>query len=101
MKQIKKLVSMVEAANDKCSEERKQVEAMRTENLVMIGNLVHPSVPISNDEVCLSECTSVNSPVSHKLKYLWNVNDHQLTVCAVSYCCLKVLNVHEHMEHHL
>ena len=99
MKQIKKLVSLVEAANDKCSEERKQVEAMRTENLVMIGNLVHPSVPISNDEVCLSECTSVNSTVSHKLKYLWNVNDHQLTVfvqhpipvCAASYCCLKPL----------
>ena len=52
MKQIKKLVSMVEAANDKCTEERKQVEATRTENLVMIGNLIHPSVPISNDEVC-------------------------------------------------
>ena len=48
---------MVEAANDKCNEERKQVEATRTENLIMIGNLVHPSVPISNDEVCL---TSVN-----------------------------------------
>ena len=55
MKQIKKLVSMVEAANDKCNEERKQVEATRTENLVMIGNLVHPSVPISNDEVCVME----------------------------------------------
>ena len=23
-----------------------------------------------------------NRPVSHKLKYLWNVNDHQLTVVA-------------------
>ena len=44
---------MVEAANDKCGEERKQVEAERTENLVMIGNLVHPSVPISNDEVTI------------------------------------------------
>ena len=55
MKQIKKLVSVVEAANDKCNEERKQVEATRTENLVMIGNLVHPSVPISNDEVCVME----------------------------------------------
>lgn len=42
---------MVEAANDKCNEERKQVEATRTENLVMIGNIVHPSVPVSNDEV--------------------------------------------------
>lgn len=51
MKQIKKIVSLVETANDKCNEERKQVEHTRTENLVMIGNLVHPSVPISNDEV--------------------------------------------------
>ena len=42
---------MVDTANDKCNEERKQVEVVRTENLVMIGNLVHPSVPISNDEV--------------------------------------------------
>ena len=52
MKQIKKVVALVEAANDKCSEERKQVEVARTQSLVMIGNLVHPSVPISNDEVC-------------------------------------------------
>ena len=51
VKQIKKVVSLVEAANEKCNEERKQVEAVRTENLIMIGNLVHPSVPISNDEV--------------------------------------------------
>ena len=58
MKQIKKLVSLVEAANDKCNKEHKQVEVMRIKNLVMIGNLVHPSVPISNDEVCL---TSVNN----------------------------------------
>ena len=25
---------------------------------------------------------NVNSPVSRKLKYLWNVNDHQLTAVA-------------------
>ena len=51
MKQIKKIVAMVEAANHKCSEERKQAEATRIENLAMIGNLVHPGVPVSNDEV--------------------------------------------------
>ena len=54
MKQIKKLVAMIEAANDKCNEELKQTEAIRTENLAMIGNLVDSSVPISNDEVCYS-----------------------------------------------
>ena len=59
MKQIKKLVSLVETANDKCNEELKQVEATRTKNLVMIGNLVHPSVPISNDEVCLTSVDCV------------------------------------------
>ena len=42
---------MIEAANDKCNEELKQAEAIRTENLVMIGNLVDSSVPVSNDEV--------------------------------------------------
>ena len=51
MKQIKKLVAMIEAANDKCNEELKQTETIRTENLAMIGNLVDSSVPISNDEV--------------------------------------------------
>ena len=54
MKQIKKLLSMVEVANDKCSEESKQAEATRTKNLVMIDNFVHPSVPISNNEACLN-----------------------------------------------
>ena len=52
MKQIKKLLSIVEVANDKCSEESKQAEATRTKNLVMIDNFVHPSVPISNNEAC-------------------------------------------------
>ena len=52
---------MVEAANDKCSEERKQVEAERTENLVMIGNLVHPSVPVSNDEVMVDVSYHMNA----------------------------------------
>ena len=61
MKQIKRVVSMVEAANDKCSEERKQVEAERTKNLVMIENLVHPSVPISNDEVIVDVSYHMNA----------------------------------------
>lgn len=64
VKQIKKVVSLVEAANEKCNEERKQVEAVRTENLIMIGNLVHPSVPISNDEVNY-HTTLISLPVGH------------------------------------
>ena len=52
---------MVEAANDKCSEECKQVEAERTKNLVMIENLVHPSVPISNDEVIVDVSYHMNA----------------------------------------
>jgi len=45
---------MIEAADEKCTEERKQTEATRTQNLAMIGNMLHPSVPISNDEVLCS-----------------------------------------------
>ena len=61
MTQIKKVVLMIEAADEKCTEERKQTEATRIQNLAMIGNLLHPSVPISNDEVCVpvSACVYV------------------------------------------
>jgi len=65
--QIKKVVSLIEEADEKCTEERKQTEATRTQNLAMIGNMLHPSVPISNDEVvcwCNGVCSTliVQSP---------------------------------------
>ncbi|XP_060629203.2 serine--tRNA ligase, cytoplasmic [Anolis sagrei] len=48
--QIKKVRLLIDEAVLKCDEERLKLEAERFENLREIGNLLHPSVPISNDE---------------------------------------------------
>lgn len=42
---------MVDEAAEKMDSERLKLEAERFEYLREIGNLLHPSVPISNDEV--------------------------------------------------
>ena len=52
MTQIKKIQSLTEEASDKTKAEIKECEVERYKHLVMIGNVLHPSVPISNDEVC-------------------------------------------------
>ncbi|XP_044531866.1 serine--tRNA ligase, cytoplasmic isoform X1 [Gracilinanus agilis] len=48
--QIKKVRLLIDEAIIKCDAERIQLEAERFESLREIGNLLHPSVPISNDE---------------------------------------------------
>ncbi|CAO2599757.1 Serine--tRNA ligase, cytoplasmic [Lemmus lemmus] len=48
--QIKKVRLLIDEAIQKCDGERLKLEAERFENLREIGNLLHPSVPISNDE---------------------------------------------------
>ena len=49
--QIKKIQSLIEEASEKTKAEIKECEVERYKHLVMIGNVLHPSVPISNDEV--------------------------------------------------
>lgn len=49
--QIKKVRLLVDEAVEKTDSERLKLEAERFEYLREIGNLLHPSVPISNDEV--------------------------------------------------
>uniref|UniRef100_A0A7M4E895 serine--tRNA ligase n=1 Tax=Crocodylus porosus TaxID=8502 RepID=A0A7M4E895_CROPO len=51
--QIKKVRILIDNAILKCDSERVKLEAQRFENLREIGNLLHPSVPISNDEGAL------------------------------------------------
>lgn len=51
MSQIKKVRLLIDEAILKCDAERIRLEAERFESLREIGNLLHPSVPISNDEV--------------------------------------------------
>uniref|UniRef100_A0A8C0WY93 Serine--tRNA ligase, cytoplasmic n=1 Tax=Castor canadensis TaxID=51338 RepID=A0A8C0WY93_CASCN len=48
--QIKKVRLLIDEAILTCDAERMKLEAERFENLREIGNLLHPSVPISNDE---------------------------------------------------
>ncbi len=55
--QIKKVQSLIEEAATKTKAEIKECEEERYKHLVMIGNVLHPSVPISNNEVCtVCEC---------------------------------------------
>lgn len=49
--QIKKLRLLIDEAILNCDTQRIKLEEERFENLREIGNLLHPSVPISNDEV--------------------------------------------------
>uniref|UniRef100_A0A8C2XDM5 serine--tRNA ligase n=1 Tax=Cyclopterus lumpus TaxID=8103 RepID=A0A8C2XDM5_CYCLU len=48
--QIKKVRLLVDEAVEKSDSERIKLEAVRFEYLREVGNLLHPSVPISNDE---------------------------------------------------
>ncbi|XP_067913326.1 serine--tRNA ligase, cytoplasmic isoform X1 [Heterodontus francisci] len=48
--QIKKIRVLVDEAIGKCDAERLKLEGQRMDNLREIGNILHPSVPISNDE---------------------------------------------------
>lgn len=55
MSQIKRVQQLVEEANEHNSAERKELEDQRSFHLAQIGNYLHPSVPISNDEVIISD----------------------------------------------
>ena len=50
--QIKNVRTLIDGNIAKCNEEVAQVEQLRNEKLFEVGNLLHESVPISNDEVC-------------------------------------------------
>ena len=55
MQQIKKLQCLIEDASKKCVAEMKECESERDANLTQIGNILHPSVPISNNEVMTTQ----------------------------------------------
>nr|XP_006820952.1 PREDICTED: serine--tRNA ligase, cytoplasmic [Saccoglossus kowalevskii] len=48
--QIKKIRVLIDECIAKCNSERLEFEKVRNENLKEIGNMLHESVPISNDE---------------------------------------------------
>lgn len=61
--QIKQVRLLIDEAILKCDAERVRLEAERFESLREIGNLLHPSVPISNDEVGTRVCSEPTVPV--------------------------------------
>lgn len=50
--QIKNAKIMIDVKQKETEKEMVRLEQLRHESLVKIGNLLHPSVPVSNDEVC-------------------------------------------------
>ncbi|NXL54411.1 SYSC protein, partial [Podilymbus podiceps] len=67
--QIKKVRLLIDDAILKCDAERARLEAERFESLREIGNLLHPSVPISNDEDVDNKVERVWGDCSCRKKY--------------------------------
>ena len=62
VKQIKKLQTAVDKLNQSCTAEMKECELQRHAYLTQIGNILHPSVPISATEVySFVHCLSTHS----------------------------------------
>lgn len=51
MTQIKSIRTLIDGNITECNEEVLKVEQERNEKLFEVGNFLHESVPISNDEV--------------------------------------------------
>ena len=51
VKQLKTLSQIIDDTIKKTNEERQHTEEIRNNKLGQIGNLLHQSVPVSNDEV--------------------------------------------------
>ncbi|XP_032566744.1 serine--tRNA ligase, cytoplasmic isoform X2 [Chiroxiphia lanceolata] len=67
--QIKQLRLLIDEAIQECDSERLRLEAERFESLREIGNLLHPSVPISNDEDVDNKVERVWGDCSCRKKY--------------------------------
>lgn len=57
MTQLRKLSTLADDGMKQCQEDCHQTELQRFEAIKEIGNLVHDSVPVSNDEVKLEDLT--------------------------------------------
>lgn len=73
MKLIKKMQSVIEEANKKCVTEMRECETRRHAHLTQIGNILHPSVPISDNEVYANESTRCAYALVHSHKHLINL----------------------------
>lgn len=67
--QIKKVQALIEEANERSNAEMKECEEERLRNLVMIGNLLHESVPVSNDEETGTVVERMHGPCNFRKRY--------------------------------
>ena len=72
VKQIKKVQSLIEAASEQAKADMKECETERHKHLVMIGNLLHANVPISDDEVgvCVGVCVYIRKHLKHIVSHI-------------------------------
>ena len=56
MKQLKKLSQLTDGSIKQCNDERVACEQERSAFVKLIGNMLHDTVPVSNDEVCSHSC---------------------------------------------
>jgi len=61
--QIKKVRVMVDGDIEKCDKKLQELETIRMNNLREIGNILHDSVPVSNDEVWLKSLDWIISEI--------------------------------------
>lgn len=105
--QIKKVQSLIAEANEKCVTEMKECETERHLHLVQIGNILHPSVPISDDEdnnrveKTFGDC-SVRKRYSHiDLLYMIDAVETQKATVASGNRCYYMKGVAVFLEHAL
>ncbi|XP_064398741.1 serine--tRNA ligase, cytoplasmic-like [Halichondria panicea] len=91
--QIKQVQKLIEERNEKAKEEIKVCEEERHRYLVLIGNIVHPSVPVSNDEDnngierLVGDCTSRKKYSHIDLLHMINgVETEKATIAAGNRC---------------
>ena len=97
--QLKKLSTLADEQTKKCNEQCAECEAKMFESLKEIGNLLHESVVISNDEV---KCYIVTSLIDNNSYIYIYIYEHQLCFMAAQaklqtnlfffYCCSHELN---------
>ena len=83
---------MIEESNAKCVLEMKECETKRRFHLTQIGNLLHPSVPIHDDEVHVNLVHSVVFVSTHSIFLL--LNQITLKMCAFSLDHMYVQYIH-------
>lgn len=103
--QIKKVRLLVDEAVEKTDSERLKLEAERFEYLREIGNLLHPSVPISNDEVRRvtgkRNVKSVTCNQMYSLELNRKILETELSVMKLNSVALKLCFFPPEHSHHL